>query len=270
MTRAIHRQIPWLVMLLFAAGAMATLYLLFGLPNDLAIQAGVLSSGEMERAQPFVFRVQVLMAVTLAAGFAGLLILSRQTRVQEVYVERMRQKEQKEEADRQAAEETHKTEAWIDDLLVKETDREDLPKLVFERLCKKSAAVAGAFYTRDKNEYSLAHHYALALGESQKFAYENGEGLVGQAAKSRKKMGVTDIPENSMRVVSGLGESQPKHLIILPLVVDKQTIAVSEIGTFEKPDKGMIASLEEAHIQLASFLAPKKTQEAKGKTTSKK
>ncbi len=271
MTRALNRQIPWVVTLLFAAGALATLYLLFGLSNDLALQAGVLSSEEIDRAQPFVFRVQVLMAVTLAAGFAGLLILSRQTRVQEVYVERMRQQEKSHEADREAEEAKAKKEAWIDDLLVKGNAGESLYSQVFERLCKKSDAVAGAFYTKDKNQFVLTQHYALALGESQKFSYETGEGLVGQAAKSQQKMVVNDIPENSMRVVSGLGESRPKHLVIIPLVVGDKTVAVSEIGLFNAPDKMIIRSLEDAHKKLGEFLVPsepKKTKAAPKKSKS--
>ncbi len=271
MTPALNRQIPLLVMLLFAAGALTTLYLLFGLPNDLALQAGVLSTGEVERAQPFVLRVQILMAVTMAAGFVGLLILSRQTQVQEVYVERMRQKEQQEEVDRQTAEEEKSREAWIDDLLVKETAADELYKNVFERICKKSEAVAGALYTRENNNLTLAHHYALALGESQKFSYETGEGLVGQVAKSQQKMVVNDVPENSMRVVSGLGTSAPRHLVILPVVVNGKTIAVSEIGTFSEPDSRIIKSLEEAHLKLGNFLSPDAAKpRAKAKATPKK
>lgn len=263
MTLALNRQISWLVMLLFAIGALATLYLLFGLSNDLALQAGVLSSEEIERAQPFVFRVQVVMAVTLAAGFFGLLILSRQTRVQEVYVERMRQKEKTNEAERQADEEKAIKEAWIDDLLVKGKAGDELYNKVFERVCKKSDAVAGAFYTKDKNQYVLTQHYALAVGESQKFSYEVGEGLVGQAAKSQQKMVVNDVPENSMRVVSGLGESRPKHLVIIPLVVGGKTVAVSEIGLFNEPEKGTIRSLEDAHKKLGEFLVPAEPRKTK-------
>lgn len=255
MTRAFNRQIPWVVTLLFAAGAVTTLYLLFGLPNDLALQAGVLSSGEVDRARPFVFRVQLLMVATLAAGFAGLLILSRRTRVQEVYVERMRQQEKQEEANRQAAKDEKKQEALIEDLLTKETNPDELYKQVFDRLCQKTEAVAGAFYQRRKNEFTLTHHYALALGESQKFSYEAGEGLVGQAGKSGKKMVVNDVPENSMRVVSGLGESTPRHLVIIPLTVDGKTIAVSEIGTFQAPEEHTVRSLEEAHRRLGDFLS---------------
>ncbi len=269
MKLATYKQIPTLIMLLFAAGALATLYLLFGLSNDLALEAGVLSTGEVERVQPFMFRIQVLMTITLAAGFGGLLVLSRQTRVQEVYVEQMRRQEEKEEADRQTKESKIQDLEWIDDLLKEANNDESLQKKVFERLCKKSEAVAGAYYVRDESKFTLTHHYALALGDSQTFSYENGEGLVGQAAKSGKKMVVNEIPQNGMRVVSGLGESAPKNLIILPVVVGGETVAVSEIGTFHVPEKETIRGLEEAHKKFASFLEPK-PEKKKTKTTSGK
>lgn len=271
MIRAFNRQIPWVIMLLFAAGALSTLFLLFGLTNDLALQAGVLSSEEVTRAQPIVFRLQMLMTITLVAGFGGLLYLSRQRQVQEVYVERMKQQEKTSEAEKQAEIDKNTREEWVDDLLVKEAKAEDVLKEAFERMCSKTEAVAGAYYSVDKNNLQLAHHYALALGDSQKPVYELGEGLVGQAAKSQKQMVINDVPENSLRAVSGLGESAPRHLIIMPMVADGKTIGVTEIGTFQAPGKNMIKILEDSHRKIGAFLsteAPKKEVKKSTRTKS--
>jgi putative methionine-R-sulfoxide reductase with GAF domain len=274
MIRAFNRQIPLVIMLLFVIGALSTLFLLFGLTNDLALQAGVLSSTELDRAKPFVLRLKLVMGITLAAGFAGLLYFSRQRQVQEVYVERMKQQEKTTEAEKQAEIDKLQEEAWVDDLLVPSTSKEELLKNVFERICSKTEAVAGGYYALENGKLELTHQYALAFGESQRPAYELGEGLIGQAAKSQKQMILHDVPENSLRAVSGLGESGPKHLMIIPIVVNEKTHGVTEIGTFSKPSKHMVRTLEESCRKIGSFLSDdtvvKKTRKDEATTEENK
>jgi signal transduction histidine kinase/HAMP domain-containing protein/CheY-like chemotaxis protein len=59
-----------------------------------------------------------------------------------------------------------------------------------------------------------------------------GESLVGQAAKTKKQILVTDLPANCIKVSSVLGSAAPANLIILPIVFEDQVIGVIEAGSF--------------------------------------
>jgi HAMP domain-containing protein/CheY-like chemotaxis protein/GAF domain-containing protein len=79
----------------------------------------------------------------------------------------------------------------------------------------------------------LLASYAATDDVPQSFAL--GEGLVGQCAHEKRKMLLTGVPIEHVRVRSGLGESAPKSLIILPCLFETQVNAVIEIASFDRP-----------------------------------
>src|SRR6185436_5846116 len=62
-----------------------------------------------------------------------------------------------------------------------------------------------------------------------------GEGLVGQCAREKRKMLLTDVPIDHIRIGSGLGDSAPLSLIILPVLFEGQVNAVIELASFDRP-----------------------------------
>ncbi|HBP87199.1 MAG TPA: hypothetical protein DD706_05820, partial [Nitrospiraceae bacterium] len=58
-----------------------------------------------------------------------------------------------------------------------------------------------------------------------------GEALVGQCAKDRKTKIVSDIPEDYVRITSALGESKPKHLLLLPVLFENTLVGVIELAS---------------------------------------
>jgi GAF domain-containing protein len=79
----------------------------------------------------------------------------------------------------------------------------------------------------------LLASYAATDEVPQSFAL--GEGLVGQCAHEKSKMLLTGVPIEHVRVRSGLGESAPKSLIILPCLFEGEVNAVIEIASFDRP-----------------------------------
>ncbi len=53
--------------------------------------------------------------------------------------------------------------------------------------------------------------------EQGALAFQDAESLVGQAAASRRVIQLQDVPDNYVKVVSGLGMSAPKHLVMSPI-----------------------------------------------------
>ncbi|HXS65352.1 MAG TPA: HAMP domain-containing protein [Streptosporangiaceae bacterium] len=59
-----------------------------------------------------------------------------------------------------------------------------------------------------------------------------GQSLIGQVAKTRKPIVLTDIPAGYIRISSGLGEAAPLNLIVLPILFEDQVLGVIEAGSF--------------------------------------
>lgn len=60
---------------------------------------------------------------------------------------------------------------------------------------------------------------------------EYGEGLVGQCLLDGKPIKLDNIPENYIKISSGLGEFNPRMLMILPIQLNDEVLAVLEIAS---------------------------------------
>lgn len=81
---------------------------------------------------------------------------------------------------------------------------------------------------------SLIGAFAYHRPDTERTHYDFGEGLVGQSAKSQKTMLINHIPEEYINIVSGLGQSTPRHLFIIPLIKNGKTIGALEIASFKE------------------------------------
>jgi signal transduction histidine kinase/DNA-binding response OmpR family regulator/CHASE3 domain sensor protein len=94
------------------------------------------------------------------------------------------------------------------------------------------AAVA-ALYVREKETGALRRiaSYGFSV-ESEQAAqnFQSGESLVGQAAQERRTIVLREVPGDYVKVVSGLGMSPPKNLVVLPVENDGGVNGVVELG----------------------------------------
>jgi CheY-like chemotaxis protein/HAMP domain-containing protein len=63
-------------------------------------------------------------------------------------------------------------------------------------------------------------------------SFRLGEGLVGQCAKEKKRILLTDVPGDYVKINSGLGESAPLNIIVLPVLFEGSLRAVIELASF--------------------------------------
>jgi signal transduction histidine kinase/HAMP domain-containing protein len=63
-------------------------------------------------------------------------------------------------------------------------------------------------------------------------SFRIGEGLVGQCAKEKKRILLTDVPGDYVRINSGLGYSRPLNIIVLPVLFEGSVRAVVELASF--------------------------------------
>ncbi|GAA2745904.1 HAMP domain-containing protein [Kitasatospora cinereorecta] len=107
-------------------------------------------------------------------------------------------------------------------------------ELVLDALCPLLSAQYGAFYLAEEGaqgpQLVLVGSYGRHAG-AQRFAV--GESLVGQSARSRSVIAVTDLPAGYAVIASGLGAADPRELIVQPIVVEEQLLGVVEIATLQ-------------------------------------
>jgi two-component system, NtrC family, C4-dicarboxylate transport sensor histidine kinase DctB len=125
------------------------------------------------------------------------------------------------------------------------------------RLC-----LAGSYATADAPE-------CLALGD----------GLVGQCARERRGLAYRDVPSGFWRVESGLGQSLPRSLLLLPVMRSEALIGVLELASMDAdcsriesvldgllPVLAMNLEILLAERRLEHLLAEAREQAAAGRT----
>ncbi|WP_414691143.1 HAMP domain-containing protein [Noviherbaspirillum sp.] len=61
-----------------------------------------------------------------------------------------------------------------------------------------------------------------------------GEGVVGQAAFEKQRILMTNLPDDYIQIVSGLGQAAPRNIVVLPILFEGQVKAVIELAAFER------------------------------------
>ncbi|HET9843437.1 MAG TPA: response regulator [Gammaproteobacteria bacterium] len=125
-------------------------------------------------------------------------------------------------------------QAKMAELLRSEEDLTQLGSNVIKFLSEYVKAAVGTFYLiTENNKLKLHASYAYHYRKGSKTEFSIGESLVGQAALEKSTIVVNEIPKNYIKIQSGIGESEPKSLIISPLIINKRLKGVIELGTFE-------------------------------------
>jgi PAS domain S-box-containing protein len=90
---------------------------------------------------------------------------------------------------------------------------------------------------------------------------EIGEGLIGQAYLEGQTIHLKEIPNEYMVITSGLGGSNPKSLVLIPLKTNERIEGVLELASFNDFMSHEIEFLEKVGEQLASSVISVRTAE---------
>ncbi len=72
-----------------------------------------------------------------------------------------------------------------------------------------------------------------------------GEGLLGQCALEKRRMLITDLPDSTVSIRSGLFEAVPRNVIVLPVLFEDRVKAVIELATLNTFTTSHLAFLEQ-------------------------
>ena len=122
-------------------------------------------------------------------------------------------------------------------------------KLLLSELAPLVNAQQGIVYvmdgpSEDAHLRELATYADQAQADAGPRRYALGEGLVGQAAMSRQHLLITDVPDDSVRVASGLMNVRPRNVIVLPVLYEGHVKAVMELASTGGVPASHLAFLE--------------------------
>ncbi|HEY9609576.1 MAG TPA: response regulator [Allocoleopsis sp.] len=123
-------------------------------------------------------------------------------------------------------------------MLQGQRDLETVSKLILSELTPLVGAQHGVFYIMDgvENQPMLKLLSSYAYRERKHLAnrFQMGEGLVGQCALEKERILLTELPDDYIKISSGLGESAPRNAVVLPVLFEGMVTAVIELASFRR------------------------------------
>jgi HAMP domain-containing protein/signal transduction histidine kinase/CheY-like chemotaxis protein len=138
-------------------------------------------------------------------------------------------------------------QSWLDSNLARIggllQGQRDLPavcQMIMNEVVPLVNGQVGAFFLEDGEDsddsaddepvWRLCGSYGLGADDLPT-TFGRGEGLVGQAAESRQLIVMRDSRANFTPIRSGVGTFAPTSLVVLPVLVEGETLGVMEIGS---------------------------------------
>jgi PAS domain S-box-containing protein len=164
--------------------------------------------------------------------------------------------------------------AKLIEVMIGDQDLTTLASNVISELSTYLDAQIGAVYLAgngDGTTFSLVGSYAYRKRKDLSNVFKMGEGLVGQAALEKQQILVRNVPEDYIKITSGLGERIPKFICVTPFIREGRVKGVVEVGTLTEMTEQQMEYLSQAMSALAVAVesAEARTNLAKSLTESR-
>ncbi|MGB9458929.1 MAG: HAMP domain-containing protein [Bryobacteraceae bacterium] len=109
-------------------------------------------------------------------------------------------------------------------------------KLLLSELTPLVGAQHGSFYITGSGEEQGWLKLLAAYGADDeggvRSQFRMGQGLVGQCGLEKRRILVTDVPADYVKISSSLGQSTPLSIVVLPVLFEGEARAVLELASF--------------------------------------
>jgi len=135
-------------------------------------------------------------------------------------------------------------------------------KVLVKLLSYLNANQGGIFIIdEDQNNQKILELYAAVAYSRKKFLAKKipiNEGLIGACFMEREKIFITNLPESYIEINSGLGTSNPRNLILVPLMLEDNVFGVIELASFNVFNKYEIEFIERVAQSIAVSISTSK------------
>ena len=151
------------------------------------------------------------------------------------------------------------------DILRSNTDVVKLSEELIQNLVKYLEANQGGIFLLQeesgKRTLELSACYAYDRKKFLQKSIQEGEGLLGQCLLERDRIFLTEVPENYIHIKSGLGGSNPRSILIQPLMINETMVGAIELATFKIFDKFELEFISKLSENIAGVISNVKINE---------
>jgi PAS domain S-box-containing protein len=149
------------------------------------------------------------------------------------------------------------------------SERENVVELSFSFIQKlvtyMNVEMGSLFITSNKEPGGLvlemAASYAYDRRKYQSRTLEWGEGLPGTCAQEKKRIFLTDVPDDYFEITSGTGSARPNCLLLVPMIINNEVNGIIELATVRLLRPFEIEFVESLAESIASSLLAVRTNE---------
>ncbi|MGB3585520.1 MAG: GAF domain-containing protein [Tunicatimonas sp.] len=139
-------------------------------------------------------------------------------------------------------------------------DDQQLTQVILSHLISRLHANQGGLYLIQAEEaaepyMTLEACYAWDREKYLDQKIYKGEGLAGQSWQEKDTIYLTDVPDDYVTIASGLGESNPTSILIVPLLVNEKVYGIIELASFEDFKPYEIEFLQKIAESIASTIS---------------
>lgn len=155
---------------------------------------------------------------------------------------------------------------FVEILRSSDEDLETLSDKILSNLVNYLKANQGQLYIlNDENPDALTLELTAFYAFDRKKYFEKsiapGQGLVGQTYLEKGTIMLTEVPDDYVKVTSGLGEANPKCILLVPLKLNDSVYGILELASFDLFKDYEVEFIERIGESIASTIANAKTNQ---------
>jgi hypothetical protein len=149
---------------------------------------------------------------------------------------------------------------FVDILRTSASNLHQLGDKIISALVHYTGSNQGGLYVLNDDDprqpcLELISLFAFNIKKHQQQKVKPGEGLLGQTFLEKETVYLKQLPEDYVRITSGLGDANPRTLLIVPLKIDDTVYGLVELASFREYQPHEIAFVEKLGESIASTLA---------------
>jgi putative methionine-R-sulfoxide reductase with GAF domain/HAMP domain-containing protein len=135
--------------------------------------------------------------------------------------------------------------------------------IIISNLVKYTQTNQGALFLAEGENHDkhleLVSAYAYEKRKYVQKRIQKGEGIIGEVFQEGSTVYMTDVPDNYVHITSGLGEANPRCLLVVPLKLNDEIYGILELASFSEFEPYKIEFVEKLGESIASTFASVKS-----------